>query len=186
MTDLGPYAWLADNVAQAGGHPKLIVEALKEYGVQEAPGAPSNPKILAWAQEVGLGGQYRDDEEPWCGLFAAVITKRAGYTVPQGPLLAAHWAAFGMPSPQAALGDVLVFNRFDKRGNLIGGHVGIYVAEDKDAFHVLGGNESNRVTIVRVLKLRLRTVRRPPYQQTPSNVKPIVVSIAGAVSSNEA
>jgi cell wall-associated NlpC family hydrolase len=36
------------------------------------------------------------------------------------------------------LGDVLVF----RRGG--GGHVALYVGEDEEAFHVLGGNQADR------------------------------------------
>jgi hypothetical protein len=50
-------------------------------------------------------------------------------------------------APAAALGDVLAFVRNG------GGHVGLYVDEDASAYHVLGGNQSDRVSITRVASL---------------------------------
>ena len=88
--------------------------------------------------------------------------------------------------PEAALGDVLVFNRYNRQGRLIGGHVGLYVAEDDGAFHVLGGNESDQVEITRIEKGRLKAPRRPAYPSgLAANVKPFQVSASGTLSQNE-
>ena len=61
------------------------------------------------------------------------------------PLGARNWLAFGVPQQKPALGDVLVFWRGTSGG--FSGHVGLYVGEDAQAFHVLGGNQSDAVTI---------------------------------------
>jgi uncharacterized protein (TIGR02594 family) len=87
----------------------------------------------------------------------AVVAERAGKEIPKHPLWALSWSAFGAKpaldrdrgSPAAALGDVLVFVRNG------GGHVGLYVGEDASAFHLLGGNQSDRVCITRLAKSRL-------------------------------
>jgi cell wall-associated NlpC family hydrolase len=79
------------------------------------------------------------------------------------------------------LGDVLVFKR---QG---GGHVGLYVGEDKDAYHVLGGNQSDSVSITRILKDRLHAARRCTWKTAqPANVRRVFLSGSGAVSQNEA
>ena len=41
------------------------------------------------------------------------------------------------------------------------GHVGFYAGEDADAFHVLGGNQGNAVSIVRIGRDRLLGARWP-------------------------
>lgn len=110
----------------------------------------------------------------------AVVAQRADKEVPKHPLWALSWSAFGAKSPSAALGDVLVFVRNS------GGHVGLYVGEDKMAFHVLGGNQSDRVCITRIAKARLYAVRRPLYRAQPTNVRPIHLESTGAISLNEA
>ena len=86
-----------------------------------------------------------------------------------------------MAAPEAALGDVLVFAR--PKG---GGHVGLYVGEDETAFHVLGGNQSDGVTISRISKDRCIAVRRPGYKAAPATAKPVELAATGALSVNEA
>ena len=171
------YAWLANEPG-----PKMLVEVLKLFGTLEAPGTRDNPKIIAWAKEVGgeVADVYKADSIPWCGLFVAVVAKRAGKDVPAHPLWALSWSAFGAKAPEPALGDVLTFIRHG------GGHVGLYVGEDKSAFHVLGGNQSDRVCISRVAKSRLYAARRPLYHVQPTNVRPIHLAPTGALALNEA
>ncbi|BCM83732.1 hypothetical protein [Methylobacterium indicum] len=59
------YAWLAAETA-----PRVLVEALALFETKETPGAASNPAILAWAKEVGVGRDYVNDGIAWCGLFS--------------------------------------------------------------------------------------------------------------------
>lgn len=84
------YAWLRDELG-----PKMITEALKLFGTLEAPGARDNPTILAWAKEVGQGDVYVHDSIAWCGLFMAVVAKRAGKPIPDKPLWALSWGEWG-------------------------------------------------------------------------------------------
>lgn len=171
------YQWLVQYVAD--GHPKMVVQALDLFGIHETAGPGDNPEIIGWARECGIVG-YHHDETPWCGLFMAVVAKRAERGFPASPLWALSWANFGVKSPQPAFGDVLVFKRAG------GGHVGLYIGEDAEAYHVLGGNESDQVTIVRILKSRLHAARRPSYNEIPTQVKPIRLSATGGLSSDEA
>lgn len=173
-----PYVWLADLNPPP---PRVIREGCELLGTEEYVGAKHNPEILAWAKETGLEKVYTNDEIPWCGLFVAVVVKRAGFEPVSAPLWARSWAKFGNPSPQPALGDVLVF----ERGS--GGHVGFFVAEDAEAYHVLGGNQQNKVSITRIAKSRLLAARRCPWKVAePASVRPYVVAADGALSTNEA
>jgi uncharacterized protein (TIGR02594 family) len=169
------YAWLANEPA-----PRMLIEALKLYGVHEAKGSADNPVIIGWAKETGLSRTYREDVTPWCGLFMAVVARRAGKPLPKSPLWARDWATWGEASPKAALGDVLVFVRDG------GGHVGLYVGEDSHAYHVLGGNQSDQVSITRILKSRCIAVRRLYFVAPPANVRPVRLSPNGSISTNEA
>lgn len=175
----GQWKWVADSVAENDGHPKMVAEAMKLFGIHEAPGGKDNPLIISWAHETDLTG-YSHDETPWCGLFMAVVAKRAGKAIPRAPLWALNWAAFGTPSPEPSFGDVLVFKRSG------GGHVGLYVAENANAYFVLGGNEGDAVSIVPIARNRLYACRRPTYSVQPANVLPVKVDIHGALSTNEA
>jgi uncharacterized protein (TIGR02594 family) len=155
--------------------------ALAEYGTLESAGAANSPKIMAWAKETGLDHDgYNADSVPWCGLFAAVIAGRSGYVVPPHPLWALNWQNFGAPAAQPCLGDILVFVRPE------GGHVGVYIAEDAAAYHVLGGNTSDAVKIARISKTRLKAARSPLFKAgRPASSKPYVVASNGALSTNE-
>lgn len=173
------YAWL-NNVQ---GLPRIVDEGLKLLGIVEAPGSVNNAVILSWAQEIGgnVADVYKADSIPWCGLFAAVVAKRAGKEPPKNPLWALSWSAFGVPVDLPELGDVLVFKREG------GGHVGFYVAEDETAYHVLGGNQGDKVSITRILKARLYAARRPEWRTAePSGRMRYHVAASGALSTNEA
>lgn len=196
MTLPPAYAWLH----QIGLLPRVISEALKLYGTHEVAGPANNPLIMAWADEVGtstIGYKYTADSVPWCGLFAAVVAKRAGKAIPPGPLYALNWAAFGTPvaarsgydltkpllfraGMAASLGDVLVFKRDG------GGHVGFYIGEDDAHYCVLGGNQSDAVTITWIEKRRCVAVRRPAYTNPPASMRPYRLKRTGEVSRNEA
>ncbi|RZL74255.1 MAG: TIGR02594 family protein, partial [Sphingomonas sp.] len=149
------YIWL-DTV---GTLPRMVTEARKLVGVLEKPGAGNNGTILDWADELGgkVEQVFTADSIPWCGLFMAIVAKRAGKTPPVDPLWALNWGKFGEPAGQPALGDVLTFIRPG------GGHVALYVGEDSDAYHVIGGNQSDQVCFDRFAKERLKAARRTPY-----------------------
>jgi len=111
----------------------------------------------------------------------AVIAKRGGKAIVEGPLWARNWAKFGKAADKGQLGDVLVFRRAQGSG-----HVGLYVGEDYGAYHVLGGNQSDGVTITRIARDRCVAVRQPIYRKAPATVKPVQLAANGALSANEA
>lgn len=173
--------------------PSMIREAWRLYGTQEKPGGANNPEIMKWAREleaaIGRNLGYDADSIPWCGLFVGVVTARAGKAeqIPKTPLWARSWAEFGLKSPGAGLGDVLVFSRDG------GGHVGLYVGEGMHdrlgaVYHVLGGNQGDAVSIAQIEKRRCIAVRRPRWHvKQPASVASIWIGEGhGHVSNNEA
>lgn len=161
--------------------PRMLIEALKLYGTKEMSGTKDNPEILAWAKETGLHRVYSADSVPWCGLFMAVVAKRAGKEIPVSPLWARNWAKFGTNVAEPGLGDVLVFQRNQ------GGHVALYIGEDSVAYHCLGGNQSDAVTITRIEKKRCIATRRPIWKTAePDNVRKVLLEAGGELSTNEA
>jgi uncharacterized protein (TIGR02594 family) len=170
------YAWLLQEPG-----PKMLLEALKLYNTTEVPGDEDNPMIIDWAIEAGLRRDYIHDSTAWCGLFMAIVAKRAGKAIPANPLWALNWAKFGTKvSNGAKLGDVLVFKRTG------GGHVALYVGEDDASYHCLGGNQSDKVNIVRKLKSRIYAIRRPIYTNQPANVRKIILNSSGTIDDREA
>lgn len=166
------YQWLAKEEG-----PKMLKAALVLFGTAEKKGSGSNPVILEWAKAVKVN--YNDDATPWCGLFMAYVVHLTGRIPVALPLWARNWANWGVAAPIPMLGDILVFSREQ------GGHVGIYVGEDSNCYHVLGGNQGDAVSIVRIQKNRLIAARRPAYVSQPKNVRRVFLSSDGMISQNE-
>lgn len=161
--------------------PKLLVEAYKLLGVKETLGKDNNPTLLAWADKLGLKNTYTADEIPWCGLFVAYICHMAGKAPVPNPLWARNWLNYGTKETTAMLGDVLVFERGANSG-----HVGIYVGEDDKAYHVLGGNQGDQVSIVRITKVRCLGIRRTKWSVAqPTAVRVIKLNGEGLISDKE-
>lgn len=178
MQPLPPaYSWLD----QLQPLPRMLDEARKLYGTLEMSGPADSDVIMGWAKETGLAKTFTADSIPWCGLFMAVVAKRGGKSIVDGPLWARNWVKFGKASDKPQLGDVLVFRRGQASG-----HVGLYVGEDYGAYHVLGGNQSDGVTITRIARDRCIAVRRPAYRKAPPTAKPILLAATGTLSVNEA
>jgi uncharacterized protein (TIGR02594 family) len=173
------YEWL---LKEQG--PVMLKEAIALYGVKEVPGPGNSPIVMGWAKETNT--TYPGDDVAWCGLFMSVCAKRAGwdYFPNKNALWAKNWAVWGqsVPIERAMLGDVLVFTRDG------GGHVGLYVGEDDTHFHVLGGNQSDGVNIMRIEKARCIAVRSAKWKiAQPANVRRVLLSAKGApISTNEA
>lgn len=162
--------------------PKILLEAYKLIGITETLGKDNNPVILDWAEKLDLKKVYTADEIPWCGLFVAYVCHMAGKEVVDNPLWARNWAKWGTAQKTAMLGDILVFERGANSG-----HVGIYVGEDKNAYHVLGGNQGDKVSIVRILKSRCIAIRRTVWSKAqPDNVRVVLLDATGSISQNEA
>lgn len=150
-----------DSPSPAAREPDGLVwleEARRLVGTKEIRGPGDNPVIIGFAE--GLNIDYSDDDIAWCGLFAAhcIGATLTEEPLPGGPLGARNWLRFGQPT-KPRLGAVLVFWRGAKAGKK--GHVGFYYGEDTDAFHVLGGNQSDMVNVTRIGKSRLLDARWP-------------------------
>lgn len=140
--------------------PRWLTAARAKLGTKEAPGPANSPTIMGWAKRLGtkvLGIAYNADSVPWCGVFVAACMQDAG--LPSAPIAvrASAWATYGarLRFDRLAPGAILVFQRPG------GGHVGFYVGEDSTAYHVLGGNQSDAVTITRIAKDRCIAARWP-------------------------
>lgn len=160
--------------------PDWLAYARTKVGIRETPGPKSNPVIMGWARRLGarvLGIDYDEDSVAWCGLFLAEIMSASGFTPPKIAVRARAWALWGLecePCP----GAVLVFERPG------GGHVGLYAGEDATAYHVLGGNQGDAVSITRIAKARCIAVRWPAGG--PPRGERLRTAASGKLSTNEA
>jgi uncharacterized protein (TIGR02594 family) len=139
-------------------------EARRLIGTREQPGSGSNPDILDWAGDQGI--KYGGDDIPWCGLFVGhcISSTLDREPTPTALLRARSWQSFGIKS-EPTPGVVMVFWRQSLQSGL--GHVGFYAGEDKHAFRILGGNQSDRVSLAWVAKDRLLGARWPSTVAPP-------------------
>lgn len=162
--------------------PAWLTTARHELGVKEVTGSASNPRILQYAKDIGgwVAEWYKADDVPWCGLFVGWCLKENGIEPPKRLLTARAYAEWGDDCDDAVAGAVLVFSRNG------GGHVGFYVGEDDDAFHVLGGNQADAVSVARIAKSRLIATRWPSGRRKPLFARPIIRAAEDDLSTNEA
>jgi uncharacterized protein (TIGR02594 family) len=131
--------------------------AEQEIGQQEAPGAPSNPRVVEYLDAIGLSGV--GDEIPWNSAFVGWVMTKSGYTVPaSSPGAARSWLSWGKPAALTP-GCIAVFWRGTPER--FTGHVGFFVSEDGVALKVLGGNQADSVNIARIDRSRLLSCRVP-------------------------
>lgn len=86
---------------------------------------------------------------PWCGDFVETSIRLAlpEEPIPANPYWALNWRKFGKPT-KPTYGAVASVSRDG------GGHVAFLVGQDRTRFYCLGGNQSNRVSIVPMDKAR--------------------------------
>lgn len=111
---------------------------------KEIPGSKSNSVILEWARQIGgwIAKFYKNDDIPWCGLFVGHCLNANGFKVPPDMLLAPAWKKYGKKLDRPMYGCIAVFRWTNGRQ-----HVGYIIAEDKNYYYTLGGNQSNQVKI---------------------------------------
>lgn len=135
-----------------------FLEARRLLGIEEGPGDANNRVILDWASDLGI--PYKSDDIAWCGLFVShcIGATLSTEPLPPNPLGARNWLKFGGPCTVRP-GAIMVFWR--EKADGWKGHVGLYAGEDAAAYHILGGNQSNKVSIARIAKNRLLGSRWP-------------------------
>ena len=168
--------------------PRHMAIAASMMGVKEVPGKGSNPTIMKWVKELGLEKIYLDDDQAWCAIAWQYAMFKAGRritleTKDQYDYLRAlqfqnTQDLRKIPVGLAAFGDTLIFKRPE------GGHIGFYIGEDKDNFYVWGGNQGNKVSVVKIAKARCVCVLRPDY--ISFSPQKYTLNESGDISHNEA
>ena len=167
------------NVSMAT-RPAWLKEVERRKGLHEVR---DKKVLMTWLRSDGrtLGDPSK---LPWCGdlVETAIRTTLPKEIVPANPYLARNWLKWGTPV-KPCLGAVLVFDGGKRPPP--SGHVGFYVGEDATHYHVLGGNQSNAITVMRLAKSRLLGARWP-LTAPPPKVKTVISSGAGvSVSQSE-
>ena len=128
-------------------------------GTKELKGAADNRQIMEMYHTVGHHW-VEHDEVAWCAAFVGHCLEKAGITSTR-KLNARSYLTWGekVAGPeQAREGDIVIFTR---GSNTAQGHVAFFLKATGSQVEVLGGNQSDGVTIARYAKSRLLGIRRP-------------------------
>lgn len=143
--------------------PAWLVHARSCLGVAEAEGTRNNPQVVKFFVESGHPG-VTQDATAWCAAFVGAMLKRAG--MPNtGSLAARSYLKYGVPVTEPEPGDIAVFSRGNSTWE---GHVAFYISETDTAVKVLGGNQSNKVSVASYQKSKLLGYRRPIPPTAPA------------------
>lgn len=146
-----------DSVAVGTPSERLYRHAEKDLGISEAPGAASHPRIRKAINEAAEWLDDDDSKTAWCGCIMGLWCKEINLPRPSEFFRAASWAAIGkdVPLGEARRGDICVFKRDG------GSHVALFHSVAGVRVTVLGGNQSNAVTVASFPIASLRAIRRP-------------------------
>lgn len=134
--------------------PSWITHAESYLGLHEGPGAADNPKVVDFYRRAGHP-EVKHDAVPWCAAFVGAVLADMGIK-PTGTLWALDYAKYGTKLPNPAVGAIVTKKR---QG---GGHVFFCVGWDKDYVWGLGGNQGDKVCIVRYPRSILNSYSWPP------------------------
>ena len=150
--------------------------ALKELGVQEHIGIAHNPRILEYHQATSL--KASSDEIPWCASFVNWCLQEAGVrgTNSASARSFLDWG-HDVLLEDAKQGDIVIFSR---GSNPRLGHVGFYAGRTATTINVLGGNQSNRVSLAAYPISKLLSLRRAISQISMNPINTTTISPAQA------
>ncbi|MGE0857394.1 MAG: TIGR02594 family protein, partial [Hyphomicrobiaceae bacterium] len=136
--------------------PDWLGEAWKEFGVAEVKGARHNGRILAMFKDAGHP-EIVNDEVAWCAAFLGACVERSGHRGTRS-LLARSYLNWGVAIDTPHVGAIAVLSR---GADPALGHVGFVVGEADGRLYILGGNQSNRVSVAAFDRSRLLGLRWP-------------------------
>jgi len=125
--------------------PRWLHIASHELGISEIVGLDHNKRILQYHSATSLKAQ--SDEIPWCSSFVNWVMKQS---MIKGTYSAAarSWLNWGY-SCEAISGCIVVLKRGQSETQ---GHVGFFVGQDDAFIHLLGGNQKNKVCVLKYAK----------------------------------
>jgi len=137
----------------------LLLTALAEIGVREKIGKEDNPRIIEYFNLMKLDGRALKDETAWCSAFMNAVCIMANYERTRR-LTARSWleAGYAPTEGRQRIGDACILWR--ESPTSWKGHVGIYIREDEKYVWLLGGNQRNKVCIMKYRKSRVLGYRR--------------------------
>lgn len=143
--------------------PPWLRIAQADLGTIEGVGKANNPKVLAMFADAGFAG-IKEDSVAWCAASVGAWLKRAGIE-PSHSLAARSYEGWGIGLRQPALGCIGVKKRGSSSWQ---GHVGFVVGANATRIFLLGGNQSDQVSIASFLREEFTGYRWPAGWPLPS------------------
>jgi uncharacterized protein (TIGR02594 family) len=140
---------------------RWLKEAWREFGEAERAGARENPRIVELFRDARHPDVTRD-EVAWCAAYVGACLERSGIPSTRS-LLARSYLAWGTALSEPRIGAVAIFSRGSDPSQ---GHVGFWLGETEDSVVLLGGNQSNAVSVARYSRSRLLGLRWPSVATT--------------------
>ena len=140
--------------------------AMKELGTAEIFGDTHNERIVGYHAATSL--RATSDEVAWCASFVNWCLKKASITGTNSAR-ARSFLTWGVAVSleEAERGDIVVLSRGT---NPLFGHVGFFAGQEGKSVLVLGGNQSNKVSISPYPLHRILSIRRAIMpSETPSS-----------------
>lgn len=136
----------------------LITTMLQYIGIKEVEGKDSEANIKDFVRCTFGELDYDYDSISWCSLILLYICEEVLGIESSHSAMARSWLSVGESISNPVAGDLVVFWRgsVDSKN----GHVSIYLREDQNYIHCLGGNQSNEVKVSKYSKSRLLGYRR--------------------------
>jgi uncharacterized protein (TIGR02594 family) len=142
------------------GDPPWLKKAFQELGEHEIKGPKSNPDIERFLQSTVEGPPgHMADETAWCSAFVNSMIEEATLLEGTNSVAARSWLNFGKKITTPVRGCIVVFSRPDAGPAF--GHVAFFLKKSGDKIRVLGGNQSNAVSIADYAASRLLGYRLP-------------------------
>lgn len=138
--------------------PAWLQAALADLGTKEKPGPGSNPDVVSYYAESGNPG-IKDDAVAWCAAFTGAMLSRAGLKG-TGSLAARSYLNYGakLSTNNVPRGAILIFRRGTSSWQ---GHVCFCLKDEGSRVQVIGGNQSDAVTVATYSKAALLGARWP-------------------------
>lgn len=136
--------------------PRWMAEAWRMLGKKEMRGEADNEEIVGLFRDVGRADVTSDDV-PWCAAYVGACLKRAGHEG-TGSLRARSYLEWGEVLSEPRIGAITVLSRGN---NPDAGHVGFWIGETAEGPVLLGGNQSDQVSVAPFAKSRLLGYRWP-------------------------
>lgn len=157
------------------GVPAWMQLARSEIGTHEVSGDSDNPAIMAYYRDAGHP-EIAHESTAWCAAASCSWLERSGVASPK-TLSARDFLRWGKKLDKPKIGCICVFSRGDPRAYT--GHVGLYAGEEGDNILVLGGNQSDAVSITRMPKSSLLGYRWPVTATNSRTNKAVAVGTVG-------